>query len=110
MEMQMYTKNNFHIIKMNEVLNLSSNITELEDIILQLISGGKNHIAVHFADSSYLCSKTAAVIIRCWETIKDNNGVLAFVNVNNDILDFLTIIDLDSQIPIYRSADDIKAS
>lgn len=107
MQSETYQKGNYHIITINEVLHLTSNIAELETIVNELLEKNIVHIAIHFMDGSYLCSQTGAVIVRCWENIKDRNGTLALININKDILDFLTVIDFDSLIKIYKSEDEL---
>ena len=107
MESEIYQKGNYQIINIQEVLHLTSNITELETIVDELLNNNNLHIAIHFKNGSYLCSQTGAVIVRCWENIKDRNGTLALINVNKDILDFLTVIDFDSLIKIYKTEDEL---
>ena len=105
-----YTKAHYHVIKIKEVLHLTSDINELDTIVEQLLDNKALHIAVHFMDGSYLCSQTGAVIVRCWENIKEREGTLALINVNKDILDFLKVIDIDSLIKLYDSEKDLEAS
>lgn len=105
-----YTKANYYVIKINEVLHLTSDITELNTIVEQLLNKNIVNIAIHFMDGSYLCSQTGAVIVRCWENIKDRQGTLALININKDILDFLKVIDIDSLIKLYDSEKDLEAS
>ncbi len=102
-----YQKGSYTILKFNEVLHLTSNILELETIIDELLNKNIIHIAVQFKEGSYLCSQTGAVLVRCWENIKDQNGDLALIHVNKDIRDFLTVIDFDSLIKIYESDDEL---
>lgn len=109
MECESYLKDQFHIIKIKDVLNLTSKIDELEDKINTLLEQKKINIAIHFADESYLCSSSGAVLIRCWENIKDHGGLLALVNVNQDIRDFLNIIDFDSLIKICDSEEELES-
>ena len=104
-----YSKGQFHVIKIKDVLNLTSKIDELEDIVNKLLEKNITKIAIHFNDGSYLCSSSGAVLIRCWETIKEHNGFLALVNVNQDIRDFLKIIDFDSLIKIFASEKELES-
>ena len=104
-----YSKGQFHVVKIKDVLNLTSQIDELEDIISKLLEKNIINIAVHFTDGSYLCSSSGAILIRCWEKIKEHNGFLALVNVNQDIRDFLKIIDFDSLIKIFASENELES-
>jgi anti-anti-sigma factor len=110
MESEIYAKGNYQIIRINDILNLTSEIDALEDIVKNFIEEKNTAIAIHFTDGSYLCSRSGATLIRCWELIKEHNGVLALVNVNEDIHDFLSIIDLDSLIQTYDSEEELIAT
>ena len=65
-------------------------------------------MAIHFKDGSYLYSGSAAVIVRCWEYIKEKNGNLVLINVSEEILDFLAIMGLDSVIKICNSDEELE--
>ncbi len=102
-----YQKGNYTVIKFLKVLHLTSNILELETIVDNRLKENRINIAIHFKEGSYLCSQTGAVLVRCWENIKDHEGDLTLINVNKDIHDFLTVIDFDSQIKIYDSEEEL---
>jgi len=104
-----YAKDRFLVIKIPEVLNLTSNIDDLETVVNDLLEKNQVHIALHFADGSYLCSSSGAVLVRCWENIKERNGTLALLNVNQDIKDFLAIIDFDSLIKTCNSENELES-
>lgn len=103
-----YNKGNYKVVKINEILSLGSNIDELDNIVAKLLENNIVNIAVHFKDDSYLYSATGSTLVRCWETIKDYNGSLSLVNVNQDIRDFLKVIDFDSVITIYNSDEELE--
>ncbi len=107
---EMYQKENYGIIKIKEVLHLTSSILELEPIVDKFLKEKVINIAIHFENGSYLCSQTGAVIVRCWENIKDHDGDLALINVNKDILDFLKVIDFESLIKIYDSEEELLSA
>ena len=109
MEYETYQKGDYQVITFNKALVLTSNIDELDTIVSEFIEKNILKIAIHFKDGSYLSSRTGAAFIRCWETLKDYNGELLFINVNQDILDFLSVIDLDSVIKTYNSEEELEA-
>lgn len=110
MKYETYQKGNYHVIKINEVLNLVSDISDLEKQVNDLIEKKKVTIAVNFKEGSYLYSSTGSVLVRCWEIIKDNNGKMALVNINQDILDFLRVIDFESAIDIFNSDEELETA
>ena len=105
---EFYIKGNYQVIRINDVLGLGSDITELDNIVHDFLKKNIDNIAIHFEDGSYLYSGSAATIVRCWDYIKGKNGCLALINVNEDILDFLAIMDLDSVIAIYNSDEELE--
>jgi anti-anti-sigma regulatory factor len=107
MDITRYSIGPYDVIKINEALTLSSSIEQIEDIITSLLIKGHKAIAIHFADNSYLSSRSGAILVRCWELIKDHNGSLAFINSNDDIADFLSILDVYKQIRIFDTEDDL---
>lgn len=108
MKYETYQKGNYQVIKINEVLNLVSDISDLEKEVNDLLEKKIVTIALHFKEGSYLYSSTGSVLVRCWETIKDNNGKMALVNINQDILDFLRVIDFESAIEIFNSEEELS--
>ena len=92
---EVYQVGKYHVIKINEILQLASNIDGLVDIIDNLIKKNVINFAISFQDNSYLYSNTGSVIVRCWEKIQDQNGNLVLINTNQDIQDFLAVIDID---------------
>lgn len=103
-----YYKGNYLVIKFNDVLTLNSDITELLDIVNDFLKKNIINIAIHFKDGSFLSSGSGAIIVCCLETINDNNGSLAFVNIDQTIHSFLTITGLDLKIKIYNSEEELE--
>lgn len=103
-----YTKGKYQVIKFNKALTLNSDITELGDIVNKLLKKNITNIAIKFKEGSYLYSSTASVIVHCWKRIERHNGSFALVNVNQDIYNFLKIIDLDSVFKICNSEEELE--
>lgn len=99
----------YKIISLMEVLHMSSDISSVYDCVDDLLNDGSKNIAVKFTDDSYLSSRTGATLIRCWELVSENSGNFVLINVNDDIKEFLSIIDLDSQIKTYQNESEIEA-
>ncbi len=103
MQYEVYTKGVYQVVKITKPLSLVSDITGLENVIHELLKKNRVHIAVHFMSGSYLHSGTAACLIYCWEIIRERHGTLALVNANEDILNFLKIMNFDSKVRIYNT-------
>ena len=110
MKYETYKKGNYQVVKINEVIGLTSSINELADIVDEFLRKNIIDIALYFKDGSYLNSAAASVIVRYLVSIKDKNGNLAFLNISQDMLDLLDLINLDSTIRIYNSEEEIESS
>jgi hypothetical protein len=103
-----YTKGNYQVIRIDEVLTVSSTIDDLLDLVYDFLNKNCVKIAIVFTDGSYLISRSGAVLIQCWEAIKGTGGDLALINVNQEIGDFLSVIDFKSQIKICKSDNELE--
>ena len=54
MDFKIYTKENFQVIRFNEPLHLSSDISEIEKLVYEMVDAGMINIAIHFYNDSYL--------------------------------------------------------
>ena len=108
MKYKTYSKGDFKVIKLNEVLGLNSDISELEDVVNDLLMKKYLNIAIHFKDNSFLYSHLATVLVLCLEKIKDEKGTLALININEDIQNFLRVIDFESAIKIFKSEEELE--
>lgn len=103
-----YQKGSYHIIRINEVIQISSDIKELEDIVNKLLEKSIKNIAIHFKDGSYIYSGSGAVLVRCFERIRDHKGTLACINVDIGIRTFLASMHNTSEIKICASDEDLE--
>jgi anti-anti-sigma factor len=65
-------------------------------------------IALAFADSSYLCSRTIGVLVECSGLIASAKGSLAIVGPSKEMLDYLKTTSLDSLIRIVSSEEQLQ--
>ena len=107
MELEIYKKNGYLIFRLKEDIGLSSDLTGLKAVIEQHLAKGARAIAIAFTPSSYLYTKSIAVLIACSEMIKDAGGHLAIIEANRDILDILSVIDFDKVIKIVAEENDL---
>lgn len=109
MQFKTYQKGNFQVIKINEMLTMNSDVSELEKMISEFLGKNIVSIAINFSGDSFLSSSNGAIIVHCWEAIKDRKGELVFINVNKNIRDFLSIIGFTSVSKIYNSEDELES-
>ena len=106
-----YHKGNYQVIKINEVLSLSSYITELADIVKDFLIKNIVNMAIHFRDGSYLNSGSAATIVRCWVYIKEKKGKIypqitsvSVYNIQTEVVNdmfFIPYLIYDDLIDIF---------
>lgn len=104
-----YQKGLFQVIRIVPALDMNSDISGLEKKVTELLERKCNKIAVYFPEDSYISSSAGAVIVRCWETIKDRKGDMVLINVNKNIYDFLSIIGFTSVNKIFNSDDELES-
>jgi len=103
MEIHTTKYGNFHLIRIIDDIAVTSDIAELRDCVEELLEDGARNIAIGFTKESYLSSRSASILIACFEMIKEKGGELAIIRPNPTILHLLTIIDLEGVIRIVNS-------
>ncbi len=93
----------YRLFSLEENLSLNSDISKLKELIYHALDEGIRSIALRFTEHSYLSTRTIAVLVTCFEEVKDRGGRLAIINPNEDILDVLGMIDLDRVVDYYPS-------
>ena len=107
LEIDVYKKNGYLVFRFKEDVGLSSDLSGLKAVIEHHLAKGARSIAIAFTQSSYLYTKSIAVLIACSEMIKDAGGHLAIIEANRDILDILSVIDFDKVIKIVAAENDL---
>jgi anti-anti-sigma factor len=110
MEIDIYTKGKYRVLRLKEDVGLNTDLKELKSCIEGQLSQGKTCIALAFTQQSYLYTKSIAVLISCSEIIKDAGGHLAVIEANRDILDILSVIDFDKMISLYKTEEELVSS
>jgi anti-anti-sigma factor len=103
-------KGTYQILKIEEDLNVISDLSELRFLIQGYLNQGKKYIAVSFTNTSYIYSGAIAVLIDCFKKIKKDNGELCIVEPNPEIHRIFQFLHLDQFIQIYASADDLPSA
>ena len=100
-------KGSYKVLRIKEDLSVNSDLTELRSIVNDYIAKGSKDFAFSFTKNSFLYTRSIAVLITCSELIKENNGRIAIIEANDDILDLLNLIDFDSMIKVYPNEEDL---
>jgi anti-anti-sigma factor len=103
MNMQVIVQGSYRIVRMLDDVAVTSDISDLRASITDLLKQGARNIAIEFTSESYLSSRSASVLIACFEMIREHKGELAVINPNPTICHLLTIIDLERVIRVVES-------
>jgi len=103
MKLNIYAIGNHQMIKIEEDLNIISDLEELYYLVEGYIEQGKNKIAVSFPNASYIYSGAIAVLLKCVKKIKENEGELCIIESNFDIKNIFNVLQLNRLISIYES-------
>jgi anti-anti-sigma factor len=105
MKLNIYTVGSFQMIRIEEDLNIISDLHELSFLIEGYIEQGKNRIAVSFPNVSYIYSGAIAVLLQCLKKIQSKKGDLCIIEQNPEIKNIFNVLQLNKLITIYESEE-----
>jgi len=97
----------YQVIRIEDNLDVISDLSELRFLIQGYLSQGKPYIAIAFTNASYIYSGALAVLIDCFKKIMDKKGELCLVESHSEILNIFRFLHIDQFIPVYGSLDDL---
>ena len=107
MKIDISQRGTYHIFRIEEDLNIVSDLSELRYLIQGYLHQKKCHIAVSFTNISYIYSGAIAVLVDCYKQVKKDNGELCIIEPHPEIISIFHFLKLDQIIPLYASIDDI---
>lgn len=94
---------NYSIITISESLNIISDLTELKQVIEDLLNEGRTKIAVRFLNADYLYSGAISVLVTLYKQVNEKNGILCIIESNRKIHDLLDQMCITNIIPVSCS-------
>ena len=82
---------------------MSSNRDELRDELLELISEGTVRLILDLKKVNRIDSSGLSIFIATYNSLKNSEGVLELINVNENIKKLLTLTRLDRYVVIIGS-------
>jgi len=76
---------------------------ELEGVLQECLENGKNNICIDLMDVKHICSSALGVLVAIKRKIKDNEGDIKLVIVNENLLRLFETTMLDKVFEIYES-------
>jgi anti-anti-sigma regulatory factor len=100
-------RNGFQILRVNDPVNLRSDLGDLRKAVEEYVGQGVVNIALAFSKDSYFYTKHISILVQCLEMLKDANGTLAMIDPNEEILDVLRTIGFFDFTKIYANDDEV---
>ena len=75
---------------------------ELEGVLQDCLDNGKNNICIDLMDVKHICSSALGVLVAIKRRIKDNEGDIKLVIVNDNLLRLFETTMLDKVFEILR--------
>jgi anti-anti-sigma factor len=107
MKIDIYTNGKYQILKIEEGLQVISDLSELKFLIEGYLRRGKKYIAVGFTNASYIYSGAIAVLLDCYKKISKEGGDLCIIEPNEDILGIFKVLNINKILKIYKTEDEL---
>ena len=107
MQLEKIEKKGYQIIRIKDDLNFNSDLTEVKEVVEDLLIRNKVMIAVSLTPRSYLSSMSIGYLLSIYKIVRVKNGILAVVQPNEEDNDLLEMLSMTSVIETYRSEDEL---
>jgi anti-anti-sigma factor len=107
MKLEIYPVGQYHVIRVEEDLQVISELPELQSIIDGYITQGKTRVALCFTNASYIYSGAIAVLISCYKKLKAGEGDLCLIEPKEEIRNIFNYMGIDKMVQIYDSEDEL---
>jgi anti-anti-sigma factor len=108
-KIDIYTHGEYQVLKIEEVLQVVSDLSELKFLIEGYLKRGRKYIAVGFTTTSYIYSGAIAVLVDCYKKIAKEGGDLCILEPNEEILGIFNVLNISKILHIYHSEDELPA-
>ena len=105
MKLQSYSRGIYQILKIEDDVQVISDLSELQFLIEGYLRQGKCNIAVSFTSATYIYSGAIAVLVQCFKKIKDGRGDLCIIESKREMLSIFEHLGISKIIPVHESED-----
>ena len=81
----------------------------INDELEQLMKKGEHHIVFNLEKTTYLDSSGIGVFVHCLVDANENGGSVYLIAEEEQVLEILSMVGIDSLMTIYKSKDDFLA-
>lgn len=108
MKIDIHVHGPFKVLKVEDELEIITDLSELKFLIDGYISQGIHRIAISFSGISYIYSGAIAVLMECHKNLLDfDDGKLCIIETNDDIKTIFSSLNIDKILDIYDSESDL---
>ena len=108
MKIDIHIHGPFKVLKVEDELEIITDLTELKFLIDGYISQGIHKIAVSFIDTSYIYSGAIAVLMECHKKLLDfDGGGLCILEPKEGIKAIFSQLHIDKILDIFDSEDEL---
>jgi len=108
MRLEIKAHGHYKIIRIEDELEIITDLSELKFLIEGYISHGIRKIAVSFKGTSYIYSGAIAVLMECFKKLSDfPDGRLCIIEPNNELKGVFSALNIDKILKIYNSEDNL---
>jgi len=108
MKIETRMHNGYAVLSFLEDVALTSDISDLRDMISQYLDRDVRKIAIRFTSQSYLSSKSVGILLQCVESIREAGGKMAVISPNADITDVLSTVYFSELVDSVSSLDELS--
>ncbi len=107
MKIDIHARGEYQVLKVEDELEVISDLSELKFIIEGYLKRGKKYIAVGFTTASYIYSGAIAVLVDCYKKAVKDGGDLCIIEPNPELLGIFRILNITRILKIYKSEEEL---
>ena len=108
MKLDIHDHGQYKVLRVEEELEIITDLSELKFIIDGYLTRGIHKVAVSFIGTAYIYSGAIAVLMECHKKLLDfDDGKLCILEANEDIKAIFSALHIDKILDIYDSEDDL---
>jgi anti-anti-sigma factor len=103
MKIDIHSHGEYQVLKIEEDLQVISDLSEFKFLIEGYLKRGRRFVAVGFTTASYIYSGALAVLIDCYKKMTKEGGDLCVIEPNQEMLGVFNVLNIDKILHIYPS-------
>lgn len=107
MEIEVYRRGIYQVIKIKEELSVIADLSELQFLVEGYIKQGRTHICVGFTDASYFYSGAVGVLVSIIKRFSNGENEFCIIEPNSELKRVFSLLNIDQLLKIYDSEEDL---